>query len=146
MFIRSRILVERGDIYLLELGRDDGMVRQPVLVIQNDIGNHYCNSVIVVPLLPKLQLKNLLLGVQLAAGGSNGLATNHVAIFTQIRTVDKSLFKRDNYIGRPSVEEMDRVDEAIKLSLGLSTVQRLQTKQRLFKKWWTRNVLCGKVF
>lgn len=123
-------MVERGDIYLLDLG-----VLQPVLVIQNDIGNRWCNTLIVVPLFPDLKLKKLMLGVVLEACGSNGLPQDHVALFSQIRTVDKQLFHKDNYLGRPSAAEMERVDQAIKLSLGLSTVQRLQTRQQAWRKW-----------
>jgi mRNA interferase MazF len=128
--------IERGDIYLIELNGAAGeKIRQPVLVIQNDVGNRFCQSVIVVPLFPNLRLKHLLLGVMIKAGGGNGLATDHIALFTQIRTIDKSFFHRDNYLGQLDRMVMRRVDEAIKLSLGLSTVQRLQTKQQLSKKW-----------
>ncbi|MDH7578969.1 MAG: type II toxin-antitoxin system PemK/MazF family toxin [Bacillota bacterium] len=129
--------IERGDIFLLELGSDvqEEEIKQPVLVIQNDIGNRFCNSVIVVPLFPNIQLKSLLLGVLLEARGGVGLATDHVALFTQIRTVDKACFRKDNFLGRPDAQVMERVDEAIKLSLGLSTIQRLQTKQQLVQKW-----------
>lgn len=140
MAVKSRehdFCVERGGIYLLVLseGSDGVLIKQPVLAIQNDIGNRYCNSIIVVPLFPDLQLKHLLLGVLLEAGGSNGLATDHVALFTQIRTVGKSCFHKDNYLGHPDDKTMQRVDEAIKLSLGLSTVQRIQSKQHLLQRW-----------
>lgn len=143
---RDGFYIERGDIFLIELGTDGNgeKIRQPVLVIQNDIGNRFCNSVIVVPLYPNLQLKHLLLGVVLEAGGGVGLATDHVALFTQIRTVDKACFRKDNFLGHPDAQVMARVDEAIKLSLGLSTIQRLQTRQQLFQKWrmLTRNKVC----
>lgn len=137
MFLRrGSFCVERGDIYLLELDAGRGKrVKQPVLVIQNDIGNRYCDSTIVVPLFSASKLKNTLLGVLLKAGGSNGLASDHMALFTQIRTVDKSRLRMDNYLGYVDAETMRRVDEAIKLSLGLSTVQRLQTKQKAFQRW-----------
>lgn len=133
---KESFLIERGDIYLLKIvegGQEKK--KQPVLVIQNDIGNRFCNSVIVVPLLPNLRLKRLLLGVLLTAGGSNGLPVDHVALFSQIMTVDKSHFRKDNFIGRPDAKALERVDEAIKLSLGLSTIQRLETKQKLLRKW-----------
>jgi len=143
---RNGFYIERGDIFLLELGTDGSgkKIKQPVLVVQNDIGNRFCNSVIVVPLLPDLQLKRLLLGVLIKAGGGTGLAKDHIALFTQIRTVDKACFQRDNFLGQPDAQVMARVDEAIKLSLGLSTVQRLQTKQQLVQKWriLTRNKVC----
>lgn len=133
---RNCFAIERGDIYLLELdGGCSAKIRQHVLVVQNDIGNRFCQSVIVVPLFPNLQLKHLLLGVLIKAGGGNGLPTDHVALFTQIRTIDKSFFNSDNYLGQLDRVVMRRVDEAIKLSLGLSTVQRLQNKQKLSKKW-----------
>lgn len=132
-----RFMIERGDIYLIELAATASSKKgqQPVLVIQNDIGNLYCHSVIVVPLFSDLRLKRTLLGVMLKAGGANGLARDHIALFTQIRTIDKALLGRDNYLGQADNNEMQRVDEAIKLSLGLSTVQRLQAKQMLRRKW-----------
>jgi len=131
---KESFLIERGDIYLLEIGGQERKT-QPVLVIQNDIGNRFYRSIIVVPLLPNLRLKNLLLGVLLTAGGSNGLPTDHVALLSQIMTVDKSYFRKDNFMGRPDDRVLERVDEAIKLSLGLSTIQHLETKQKLLRKW-----------
>lgn len=136
LLMKSGFCVERGDIYLLELDIDGVKgIKQPVLVIQNDIGNRYCDSTIVVPLFPGHPLKNSLLGVVLKAGGSNGLARDHMALFTQIRTVDKSRLRMDNYLGCLDAEAMLKVDEAIRLSLGLSTVQRLQTRQSMLQKW-----------
>jgi len=131
---KESFLIERGDIYLLEIGSQERR-KQPVLVIQNDIGNRFCRSIIVVPLVPNLRLKNLLLGVLLTAGGSNGLSADHVALLSQIMTVDKSYFRKDNFMGRPDDKALGRVDEAIKLSLGLSTIQHLETKQKLLRKW-----------
>lgn len=109
--------------------------KRPVLVIQNDIGNLYCNSVIVVPLFPNSRLKKMLLVVEIKAGGGNGLAMDHIAPFTQIRTIDKSMLDKDHYLGQADKNVMQRVDEAIKLSLGLSTVQSLQAKQQMRRKW-----------
>ena len=97
---KESFLIERGDIYLLEIGGEE-RTKQPVLVIQNDIGNRFYRSIIVVPLLPNLRLKHLLLGVLLTAGGGNGLPTDHVALLSQIMTVDKSYFRKDNFMGRP---------------------------------------------
>jgi mRNA interferase MazF len=131
---RASFLIERGDIYLLQFGGPEGK-KHPVLVIQNDIGNRFCGSIIVVPLLPNLRLKNLLLGVLLTSVGSNGLTADHVALLSQIMTVDKSYFRKDNFMGRPNDRELGRIDEAIKLSLGLSTIQHLETKQKLLRKW-----------
>lgn len=69
--ITKRFIIERGDIYLIELTTADSSkgVKRPVLVIQNDIGNLYCNSVIIVPLFLNVSLKKMLLAVEIKAGG-----------------------------------------------------------------------------
>ena len=48
--IKSSVIIRRGDIFNINLGNSFKNLRRPVLVIQNDIGNKYCQSVIVVPL------------------------------------------------------------------------------------------------
>ncbi len=124
-------LIARGDIFLVDLGTCAGIrLLQPVLVIQNDIGNRFGDSVIVVPLFPNLPIRKLLLGVVVRAGGSTGLAVDHTAVFSQIYTLDKALFRRENFVGRLGPEAMARVDEAIKVSLGLTTLQRLASREK----------------
>ena len=62
---RCKVLIKRGDLFSIQLGtNEDGRdYYRPVLVIQNDIGNRYCNSIIVVPLSYKLRAKHLFFGV-----------------------------------------------------------------------------------
>lgn len=133
---KRQVLIERGDIFEIEFGNDQSgeVIKQPVLVIQNDIGNRFCDTVIVVPLFPDLRLEGTLLGVLIKASSETGLTTDHVALFTQICTVAKKSFREETYLGRPEPDVMARVDEAIKLSLGLSTLQRLQTRRRSFDR------------
>lgn len=128
----SDFVIERGDIFGVELALENGRkIKQAVIVIQNDIGNRYCDSVIAAPVIPELKVKGAQLGVIIEAGPETGLSTDHLALFTQIRTLEKHFFKRGFYLGRPSQKAMERIDEAIKLSLGISTLQRLQTRKRL---------------
>ena len=55
--------------------------------------------------------------VLLAASHSTGLSVTSVAVFNQIRAVDRiRLIKR---LGAVDTETMEQVDEAIKISLGL---------------------------
>ena len=55
----NRIL--QGEIWLADLGERDGNIqsgKRPVIILQNDIGNKYSPTTIVVPLTS--QIKNLL--------------------------------------------------------------------------------------
>ncbi|NLC77847.1 MAG: type II toxin-antitoxin system PemK/MazF family toxin [Clostridia bacterium] len=127
---RSRTLINRGDLFSLRLGtNEDGRdYYRPVLVVQNDIGNRYCNSVIVVPLSYKLRGKHLFFGVLIKSTPETGLLQDAVALLSQIRTVEKSCFSNDNYLGRVDRKTMEKIDECLSLSLGLSTLQKLQNR------------------
>ncbi|HHX50446.1 MAG TPA: type II toxin-antitoxin system PemK/MazF family toxin [Clostridia bacterium] len=131
-----RVVIRRGDLFMVKLGLDsrDREISRPVLVIQNDIGNRFCNSIIVVPLSHTLRAKRLFFAVLINRSGQNGLQKDHVALFSQIRTLDKTCFSNDNYLGRLSPEIMQKVDTAIELSLGLSTLQKLQNRSYLQKQ------------
>ncbi len=122
--------IRRGDVYLVDLGTDSQgtKLRRPVLVIQNDIGNKFCSTIIVVPLTPAYKVKRLLFGVLMQRGGSTGLPSDHVALFSQIRTLGKDRFRVENFLGRADDRIIVQVDRAIQLSLGLSTLQQLQTR------------------
>ncbi len=127
----TKVSIRRGDIFLLSLGCDKKgrSVQRPVLVIQNDIGNRFCSSVIVVPLILEISAKKLLFSLTIKANSMTGLTSNHLAVFSQIRTVDKSWFSNDCYLGRLGEEEKFQMDKAIELSLGLSTLQKLENRQ-----------------
>ncbi|HHW08112.1 MAG TPA: type II toxin-antitoxin system PemK/MazF family toxin [Clostridia bacterium] len=127
---RSRVSIKRGDLFSIQLGtNEDGRdFYRPVLVIQNDIGNRYCNSVIVVPLSYKLRAKHLFFGVLVKSTPQTGLIHDAVAVLSQIRTVEKSYFSNDNYLGRVDSQTMEKIDQCLALSLGLSTLQKLQDR------------------
>jgi len=58
--------------------------------------------------------------VLLAAGRSTGLSVTSVAVFSQIRAMDRiRLIKR---LGAVDTQTMEQVDEAIKVSLGLLAI------------------------
>lgn len=130
--LQKRFRIRRGDIFLVDLGQDPTGRRLecPVLVIQNDIGNRLCDSVIVVPLIESTKAKRLFFGVSVEGHPGTGLKNDHVALFTQIRTLDKSRFHPEGRLGRLGPEAITKVNEAIKISLGLSTLQELQTQAR----------------
>ncbi|NUM43897.1 MAG: type II toxin-antitoxin system PemK/MazF family toxin [Anaerolineales bacterium] len=108
----------RGDVFTVDLepvrGSEQGKAR-PALVIQNDIGNRFSPTIIVAPITSGNYTK-FDVNVEIKAP-EGGLANNSIILLNQIRTVDRTRFGR--YWGRVSAETMQKVDEAIKISLGL---------------------------
>ncbi|MGF7185355.1 mRNA interferase MazF [Desulfitispora alkaliphila] len=124
--------IQRGEIYQVSLGKtaDGQELNRPVLVIQNDVGNRLYDSTIVVPLSPKVQAKRLFVSVIAPADHTTGLKEEHVALFFQIRTLSKEKFNYENYLGKVDNSTIWKVDEAIKLSLGLSTLQWIDNRKK----------------
>src|SRR5712692_6251105 len=110
----------RGEIYLTALdptlGREIRKTR-PALIIQNNISNRLSGVTIVAPITSTVRFPLNPVHVWLAAGPTTGLSVTSVAVLNQIRAVDRlRLIRR---LGRVNEETMERVDEAIKISLGL---------------------------
>src|SRR5205807_2251777 len=111
---------KRGEIYLTALdptlGREIQKTR-PALIIQNDISNRMSEITIVAPITSTVRFPLNPVHVLLPASPETGLAATSVALFNQIRAVDRvRLVKR---LGAVSAETLEQVDEAIKISLGL---------------------------
>ena len=108
----------RGDIWTVDLepvvGSEQGKVR-PALIIQNDIGNQYSPVLIVAALTSGGDARyDVQVEVKAPEGGVHH---DSIVLLNQIRTVDKRRVGR--YWGHLSAQTMQRVDEAIKISLGL---------------------------
>jgi len=115
--MKRNIKLSRGDLYYADLdpikGSEQGGVR-PVLVIQNDIGNKYSPTTIVVVITSKKKNK-IPTHVELPYTGL--LPKNSIILAEQIRVIDKCRFK--NKIGRLDEETMSKVDQALHISLAL---------------------------
>ncbi|WP_232699915.1 type II toxin-antitoxin system PemK/MazF family toxin [Brevibacillus daliensis] len=111
--------VKRGDVFFADLspvvGSEQGGVR-PVLVIQNDIGNRFSPTVIVAAITAQIQKAKLPTHVEIDAI-TYGFDRDSVILLEQIRTIDKQ--RLTDKITHLNDEMMDRVDEAIQISLGL---------------------------
>ena len=110
--------IYRGDIYLANLnpykGSEQGGKR-PVIIIQNDVGNHYSPTVIVAAVTSRFFKKRALpTHVPL---DNEELEKNSLALLEQIRTIDKSRLIRK--IGRVPEEKMKEINQAIHVSLSL---------------------------
>ena len=111
-------MVKRGDIYFADLspvvGSEQGGTR-PVLVIQNNLGNHFSPTIIVAKMAkPKLPTH-----IGIKATGT-GIERDSVILLEQIRTIDKSRLKEKVcHLDRPIMAEVDR---ALKISVGIEAL------------------------
>jgi len=112
----------RGDIYFADLnpvlGSEQGGFR-PVLIVQNDIGNKYSPTVIISAITSQIQKARLPTHVELPSRLS-GLEKDSVILLEQVRTIDKRRLKKR--VTRLDSEIMNKVDEGLAISLGLSPV------------------------
>ena len=109
----------RGEIYLAALdpalGHEIKKTR-PALVIQNDITNRYGMTTIIAAITGTVSSPPYPNEVVVQPSGF-GLDVLSTIRLDQVRTVDRQrLIKR---LGKVDVATMKRVDEAIKISLGL---------------------------
>lgn len=109
--------VKRGQIYYADLnpvkGSEQGGVR-PVVVIQNDIGNHFSPTIIVAAITSKNNKKTIPTHAKL---DSTALQKESVALMEQIRTIDKC--RLGELIGEVSKKEMERMTKALKISVDI---------------------------
>ena len=110
--------IKRGEIYMADLDpvvcSEQGGER-PVLIVQNDLGNRYSTTVIVIALTSRSN-KKLYLPTHVYIESSN-LSADTIALAEQIRTIDKSRIIK--YIGCVNVDTMKSIDKALKISLGV---------------------------
>ena len=117
---RQRMMrrIKRGEIYYADLGVTVGSEQRgirPVLIIQNDIGNKYSPTTIVVPITSRIGKKSHQgTHVQIQC---EGLLTCSVALTERIRTLDKRRFRRK--VGSLNQDQIDKVDAALHISIGL---------------------------
>ena len=109
----------RGEIYLVHFDPTVGHEIQktrPAVIIQNDVSNQYSLITIVAAISSQFSRPPFPREVIIDPEES-GLFKLSAVIVNQIRSVDRlRLGKR---IGKLSADSMERVDEAIKISLGL---------------------------
>lgn len=113
-------MVMRGELYSADLdpvvGSEQGGLR-PVLIIQNNTGNRYSPTVIVLAVTSQLQKARLPTHVQIPSAG-HGLQRDSVVLAEQIRTLDKRRLRERIGLLRP--EYMEKVGRALSVSLGLT--------------------------
>jgi len=111
--------IKRGFVFYADLspvvGSEQGGFR-PVLIIQNNVGNKFSPTVIVVAITSQIQKAKLPTHVELQAR-RHGLEKDSVVLLEQIRTIDKQRLQQK--ITELDDTVMNFVDDALKISLGL---------------------------
>jgi len=114
------MIVKRGDIFYADLspvvGSEQGGIR-PVIIIQNDVGNKYSPTVIVAAITSQINKAKLPTHVEISSE-EYGLNKDSVVLLEQIRTLDKRRLKEK--IGHMTDNDMEKVDKALEVSVGLS--------------------------
>ena len=109
--------IYRGDIFYANLngaiGSEQNGIR-PVVIVQNDMGNEYSPTTIIIPLTKKINTKAKL-PTHLNLKASRFITFDSVVLSEQIRVIDKTrLIKK---IGNLNENVMQLIDKKIKIAL-----------------------------
>lgn len=111
---------KRGGLYYANLdpiiGSEQGGTR-PVLVIQNNTGNHFSPTVIIAPLTSRIKEKHTL-PTHYPVPPICSLTQPSIILLEQLKTIDKCRIY--SYIGQLNRLQMQDVDLKILFSLGIS--------------------------
>ena len=111
--------VYRGEVYYAELspviGSEQGGIR-PVLILQNNTGNRHSPTTIIAPITSVQKKSSLPTHIVI---DYDFLESVSVVLLEQIRTLDKHRLRER--AGQITAEDQRRVDQALDVSLGLSS-------------------------
>lgn len=114
-------MVKRGDVYYCDLspivGSEQGGIR-PVVIVQNDKGNKYSNTVIVAPISKKMSKPPIPTHVIFTSDHLNYVS---MILLEQIRTIDK--IRLQQWICTLEEDTIKQINQALCISLDL-TVQK----------------------
>ena len=109
----------RGQIYYADLDPVVGseqMGTRPVLILQNNVGNHFARTVIIAPITSRVHAKSKL-PIHSCIGMIGRMKYPSVVMLEQLRTLDKR--RIGYYIGKLSEEKMRDVTKALCVSLAI---------------------------
>ncbi|KRK33499.1 MULTISPECIES: type II toxin-antitoxin system PemK/MazF family toxin [Levilactobacillus] len=125
----ARVEVKRGDVFFADLspvvGSEQGGMR-PVLIVQNNVGNHYSPTVIVAAITARIEKPKMPTHVGISADRT-GIERDSVILLEQIRTIDKQRLK--DQVTHLDVKTMAAVDAALATSVGLVDKSKKKRKR-----------------
>ena len=111
--------IRRGNLFYADLnpvvGSEQGGIR-PVLVVQNNVGNHFSPTIVAAAITSRKAKSSLPTHIPLE--DVPGLASTSLLLLEQLRTIDRKRLR--GYIGRISKDKMLEVDAALAISIGLN--------------------------
>lgn len=113
------IYPKRGEIYEADLGKTEGSEQggiRPVLIVQNDTGNHYAPTIICVPLTSKVK-REIPTHFNINKEEYEFLMYDSTVLCEQIRTLSKQRLIRK--LGMLSAVDMGYVRERLVISMAL---------------------------
>lgn len=119
--MENKLNLHRGDIYIADLnpatGSEQSGVR-PVLIIQNDVGNHFSPTTICCSITSR-QKKNLPthVAIQDKLSSTRGV-TGSTVTTEQVRTISKERLQKK--IGHLPEEFMEEIGKALSVSFGFN--------------------------
>ena len=117
--IMKKTQITKGDMYYADLGTNVGSEQngtRPVVIIQNDVGNKYAQTAIIVP-LTKIITNKVKQPTHCIISPTDNLKHYSVALTEQIRVIDKSRLKTK--IGHLNKSQIKDLDKAITIALNL---------------------------
>lgn len=116
----------RSNLYYADLepviGSEQGGIR-PVLIVQNNLGNRYSNTVIIAPVTSKVATKmELRTHVFIEAFGK--IKCDSIILIEQVRVIDKQRLK--SYLGRLDSSKMLEVDTALIAAFGINVEEHFK--------------------
>lgn len=112
--------VRRGEVHWVRNNHAYGSEMRkdrPAIVVSNNMGNEH-SPVIEVVYMTTQPKKDLPTHVFIKST-SNGRCEGSTALCEQIHTIGKERLKENSYVCRLTDDEMDKIDEALMISLGL---------------------------
>lgn len=117
---------KRGDIWFADLGFHPGTSVQdgcrPVLIISNDIGNRFSDTINVLPMTRHLKRQDLPCHTQIdpeSIGDRRQPLETSMVLVEQVTTISKSVLK--HYAGHVSDKAMEElIDQTLKRQFGLA--------------------------
>ncbi len=110
-------LIVRGAVFLARLNSAVGSEQKgyrPVLVIQNDIGNKFSPTTVIVPISAK---KKNELPTHISITNNKIFDYSSVALVEQVRTIDKKRLVK--YLGLISKKDLEKISYSIGIELGI---------------------------
>jgi mRNA interferase MazF len=119
----SKVQCKKGEVYYVDLGETRGSevkkVR-PCIIVQNDVGNKYAPTTIVVPLSSSRRDRNQPTQIHLQDYMLEEATTriDGMVLTEQIRTVDKGRIHRPR-LAKLTDEAVRMIEQAILISMGI---------------------------